>query len=187
LRLIVGLGNPGKRYALARHNLGFWVVEQLAREHGFGPVKIWRNALIAEGQLGTKQVILAQPLTYMNRSGLAVTQLANFFKISFPHILVICDDLDLPTGAIRIRPQGGSGGHKGLASIISELGTEQFPRLRLGIGRPPIAEEVTNYVLKPFTREEKQEIEQAVANAVKAVVVFVEEGLDAAMNRYNKR
>lgn len=188
-RLIVGLGNPGKRYSLTRHNLGFRVVEQMAREKGIGPAAVWKNSMCAHGYLNGQKIIIAQPLTYMNRSGIAVAELVRYFKLSVDNILVVYDDLDLNPGAIRLRSQGGSGGHNGAASIISELGTDQFNRLRLGIGRPCSSvdgvADSARYVLMPFAPEEEKVISKAVACAVEAAVTFVEEGIDAAMCKFN--
>jgi len=183
--LIVGLGNPGRTYARNRHNVGFMVVETLARQLGLATPRLQMKALVQTGELGGHKVILARPQTFMNLSGEAVGSLVRYYKIPLTHLLVIHDDLDLPFGVIRLRPGGGAGGHKGLISIIERLGTQSFPRLRFGIGRPPGRMEAADYVLQDFSALEQPALELLMDRAVQAVQVFVTEGLDAAMNRFN--
>jgi PTH1 family peptidyl-tRNA hydrolase len=184
LKLIVGLGNPGRSYAAHRHNVGFRCLDHLARVHGLSFVRDRAKAYVASGRIAALRVLLAKPRTYMNLSGQAVSRLARFYKIASQDILVIYDDLDLPLGVIRLRPEGGSGGHKGVKSIIESLGTQAFPRLRIGIGRPP-DEDAVEYVLSNFTPDEEIAIENACERAVAAVECFLTEGLAAAMNEYN--
>jgi len=184
LKLIVGLGNPGRPYAANRHNVGFRCLDYLARVHGLSFVRDQAKADLASGRIATLRVLLAKPRTYMNLSGQAVRRLARFYKIAPQDILVIYDDLDLPLGVIRLRPEGGSGGHKGMKSIIESLGTEAFPRLRIGIGRPP-DEDVVDYVLSDFTPDEEIAVENAYERVVAAVECFLTEGIAAAMNGYN--
>ena len=182
IRLVVGLGNPGPEYAATRHNIGFMVVDQLAAQSG----SIWENsskwdALIAK----FGNVVLAKPMTYMNRSGYAVLRLAQFYKIQPPEILVIVDDTALPLGRLRLRASGGSGGHNGLESIIVEFGTEEIPRLRVGIGEAPPAGSV-DYVLSRFFEEEKPLVRSAIDRAAEAVKCAIDNNLISAMNIFNK-
>ena len=184
-KLVVGLGNPGRKYASNRHNVGFQCLDRLAQAWGFSFRKRKHKALLAEGEMAGLRVILAKPQTFMNLSGQAVGRLARFYRVSPENILVIYDDLDLPLGKIRLRPEGGSGGHKGMKSIIERLGTHGFPRLRVGIGRPAHSDPV-DYVLSDFTPEQRITVEDAYESVVSAVELWVAEGIEAAMNRYNK-
>ncbi len=186
--LIVGLGNPGEEYAAHRHNVGFRVVEALARAHGlhFLRHKVAR-ARLARGQIGGRAVILAKPQTFMNLSGQAVGRLSRAYDLSPERILVVYDDLDLPLGRLRLRPAGSSGGHKGVQSVIEALGTQAFPRLRVGIGRPPTGVDPVEYVLQPFGREQGPILAEAVGLAVAAIECWLAEGIVAAMERFNRR
>lgn len=187
MALIVGLGNPGKEYAAHRHNVGFQVVGAMARGHGlrFSRSKKMK-ARVAEGQIASAPVLLAQPQTFMNLSGRAVARLARAHEIPPERLLVIYDDLDLPLGRLRLRPEGGSGGHKGLRSIINVLGTQAFPRLRVGIGRPPGRMDPAEYVLLPFGEEERALAAETVARAAAAVECWLAEGIAVAMDRFNR-
>ncbi|MFP4343430.1 MAG: aminoacyl-tRNA hydrolase [Anaerolineales bacterium] len=153
--LLVGLGNPGPRYAGNRHNIGFRAVETLAEEYNLDFSRTEHRALTAHGTIGGRRVILAKPQTWMNDSGQAVAPLANFYKIPFEDLLVVYDDLDIPLGTVRFRQEGSSGGHRGVESVIQRLGTREFPRLRLGIGRPPGQMDAAAYVLQDFSAEEE--------------------------------
>lgn len=187
--LIVGLGNPGIKYALTRHNAGFWVIDELAARSRARFREVRSQAYIARATLAGQETILAKPLTFMNRSGAAVAALLKSYALGYEQLLVIYDDLDLPVGRIRLRGRGGSGGHKGMASIIALLQNEAFTRLRLGIGRPPCfngeAAPQIDYVLSTFTPAEEKKMLAAVLGAADAVEVFLTQGLAAAMNRYN--
>jgi PTH1 family peptidyl-tRNA hydrolase len=190
--LIVGLGNPGTAYSHNRHNVGYWSVNRLARLHGI-PLKVRRLATIGEGTIAGVPVLLAKPRTFVNRSGHAVAALLRNFRMKPAKMLVICDDLDLPAGRLRLRPGGGHGGQKGLRSIIGTIGSSDFARLRIGIGRPVVdgepswePEVVADYVLGDPTLEEAGALQAAVAGAAEAVETIIREGLDAAMNRYNR-
>ncbi len=183
--LVAGLGNPGREYRENRHNIGFMLIDRLCRELLITPGKVQSKALIASGQYGGKKVILAKPQTYMNLSGQAIGGLMRFYKIPIERLLVAHDDLDLPLGTIRLRPGGGSAGQKGVASTIQQLGTQHFSRLRLGIGRPPGQMDPAAYVLQDFTRQEKAEVEAVLDRAAKAVLTFIELGVEAAMNQFN--
>lgn len=185
MKLIVGLGNPGKQYAETRHNVGFMVIERLARELKVPVAKKMFNALVGQGMLNNEKIILAMPQTYMNLSGQAVSSLLHWYKLAPADLVVVYDDLDLPAGTLRLRPAGGSGGHRGMQSIIAALGTENFVRLRVGIGRPPAEEmETADYVL---SRLDLREMEDVLQSAAAAVLCLLREGLEKAMNLYNRR
>ncbi len=183
--LIVGLGNPGMKYRETRHNFGFMVLDALAEELNIPLKKLKYKAMLGEGRLNDARLILARPLTYMNNSGDSVWQLAKFFKVPHEHIMVAHDDLDLPLGVLRLRPGGSASGQRGVASIIQKLGTQDFPRVRLGISRPPGQMDPVDYVLEKFLPNEKTLRDIVIKEAVAAIQVFVREGLNAAMNRYN--
>jgi PTH1 family peptidyl-tRNA hydrolase len=183
--LLVGLGNPGREHKNDRHNIGFMVVDRLAREAGASLDRVRFNALVTTGRLADRQVILAKPQTYMNASGQAVSQLVRFFKMPPASMLVAYDDLDLPLGTIRLRPRGGGGGHRGVASILEALGTQGFPRLRLGIGRPPGRMDPADYVLQPFSAEEEPLRDLMLAQALDAVTTFLRHDIELAMSRHN--
>ncbi len=185
--LVVGLGNPGAEYARDRHNIGFQVVQALARAHGLTFTRHkGSKAQVAEGRVGFCSVLLAKPQTFMNLSGQAVGRLSRAHEIPPDQILVVYDDLDLPLGRLRLRPEGGSGGHKGMHSILEVLGTPLFPRLRVGIDRPPGRMDPAEYVLQPFSDEEKPILAEAVERAVAAIECWLAEGIVAAMDRFNR-
>jgi PTH1 family peptidyl-tRNA hydrolase len=181
--LIVGLGNPGSQYARTRHNVGFNCVDRLAESYGWTFSRQQSKALLASGLRGELKITLAKPMTYMNLSGQSVASLAHFYKIEPQDILVICDDLDLPLGRIRLRPSGGSAGQKGMVSIMQSLGTDAFPRLRIGIGRP--YDEAVGHVLGRFSEDDAITISRIYDWAVDAVSVFLADGVEAAMNQFN--
>lgn len=183
--LIVGLGNPGKEYAKTRHNAGFMVVNAVSEELGISLSRVKSKAIFGDGQYQGKKLYLAKPQTYMNLSGQSVSGLAKFFKVPPENILVIHDDMDIPLGTLRIRKNGGPGGQKGVKSIIEKLGTQEFPRLRFGIGRPPGRMDPKAYVLEKFLPQEKEEFEFTLIRARDAVITFVNGGIDKAMNKYN--
>lgn len=183
--LIVGLGNPGRRYENNRHNVGFMAVDRLAAAHNVSSSKVQHKALTADARIAGRQVILAKPQTYMNLSGDAVGPLANYYRIPAANVLVIYDELDLPFGTLRLRQKGGAGGHKGMHSIIQHLG-QGFPRLRLGIGRPPGRMDPAAYVLQDFTRDELPILNELLDEAVRAVETYLREGIESAMSRHNR-
>ncbi len=190
MHLIAGLGNPGPEFAGTRHNVGWMCVERLAQQVGAAFDRYQFRAQLARWEADGEKVLLVKPLTFMNRSGEAVGPLVKFYKVSLARLMVVYDDLDLPPGKIRIRPKGSAGGHHGMESIIQKLGSSDFPRLRVGIGRPtgPGAYDpdvVARYVLSPFSADEWALIDAALDRAVKALMVWVREGLEAAMNRFN--
>jgi PTH1 family peptidyl-tRNA hydrolase len=183
--LIVGLGNPGREYRHNRHNVGFMVVDQFCEAQEMRMGKVQFKALVAQGRLGAARLIVAKPQTFMNRSGDAVSALMRFYKVPPENLIIVHDDLDLPFGTLRLRPGGGAGGQKGLGSTIEKLGTQQFPRMRVGIGRPPGQMDPAAYVLQDFARTDQEELVFILRRAVEALQVFVAEGLEKAMNRFN--
>ncbi len=186
---LVGLGNPGSKYRGTRHNIGFDVVDFLASRHGlsFDSVKSPAPYEIATGSVLNRKLVLLKPLTYMNRSGDAVAPLVRFYKIPLQDLLVIHDDIDLPLGKIRFVRSGGHGGHNGIRSIIQSLGSRDFPRLKIGIGRPTGPIPVDKYVLSRFDEAERKIVDQVVELCVEAIECFLREGIEAAMNEYNGR
>lgn len=188
--LVVGLGNPGQEYAGTRHNAGFAVVDRVAGRHGSSFRRKWRmSAVVAEVVVDGGKVTLAKPGTFMNRSGQAVAALVNWLKASPAGLLVVVDDADLPVGQMRLRQSGGSGGHNGLRSIITALGgAEDFPRLRVGIGRTaPVGTDIASHVLGRFAPAERAAAEKALDLAADAVECCMKEGLTTAMNRFNRK
>jgi len=183
--LIVGLGNPGREYRETRHNVGFMLLDRLAVKLDARFSRLQSRALVATALADGHKVILAKPQTFMNLSGQSVQGLVRFYKLPLPSLLVVHDDIDLPLGSIRIRPDGGSAGQKGVASIIERLGIDKFARLRLGIGRPPGQMEAADYVLQEFSDAEMTVVSETLNRAVEAVLTFVAAGLERAMNLYN--
>ncbi|GAB6877702.1 aminoacyl-tRNA hydrolase [Thermaerobacter litoralis] len=184
-RIIVGLGNPGPEYEGTRHNVGFAVVDALARRLRTAGWRRGFRSLWTEGAWRGQPVLLLKPQTYMNLSGEAVEQACRALRAEPAEVLVVYDDLDLPPGHLRLRPGGRAGGHRGVASIIEALGRDDFPRLRVGIGRPPAGVDAAEYVLAPFTAEEQALMAAAVQRAAEAVLAVLSTGLDRAMSRYN--
>jgi PTH1 family peptidyl-tRNA hydrolase len=185
VKVVVGLGNPGARYAATRHNVGFRVVEALAASHRISLRRSGEQAAVGRGMLAGDELWVAQPLDHMNRSGLAVHRLLAEAGADAGSLLVVYDDLDLPLGQLRFKRQGGPGGHNGVRSIIEALGTDRFLRLKVGIGRPPSGCDPVEYVLEPFSPEETAVIGPAVARAGEAIDVALAEGVEAAMNRFH--
>lgn len=184
--LIIGLGNPGREYAETRHNVGFMVIDRLCVRLNARLTRYQFKSLIGETEYEGKRLLLVKPQTYMNLSGQAVASLVRFYKLPLEQLLVIHDDLDLPPGALRLRPAGGSAGQKGVQSIIDQLGTQKFPRLRIGIGRPPGHMDAADYVLQPFQRDEWPLVSDALMRAVEAVLSFITIGLEKTMTRFNR-
>jgi PTH1 family peptidyl-tRNA hydrolase len=187
MRLVIGLGNPGRRYRHTRHNIGWEVVERLAAAHDIAIRTDEGWAETGRGTIRGQRVLLARPETYMNASGAAVADLRRRHRVTPEYLLVVLDDLDLPVGAMRLREQGSHGGHNGLRSIIEELGTTAFPRLRIGIGRPPAGVDPADYVLERPTADERRLLDEAVAEAAEGVERWIVEGLQAAMRYCNAR
>jgi len=192
MKLIVGLGNPGRAYAHNRHNIGFRCLNYFARLHSIRFERRQCQAGVGFGEVGGSKILLAKPRTFVNLSGKAVGCLVNKYGISLNNLLVIYDELDLPLGKIRLRRSGGSGGHNGMKSIISALGSEDFPRIRVGIGRPQVEglsntdeDVIVKYVLSGFTPQEEELIKPAIATVAEAVDCFLAQGIEVAMNRFN--
>lgn len=189
----MGLGNPGRDYAHNRHNVGFWCVNRLARSYAVALNSRTSLATLGQGHIEGRDVILAKPRTYVNNSGEAAAALVRRFRVLPDRLLVICDSLDLPVGAVRVRSRGSHGGHKGLKSITERLGVDGFPRIRVGIGRPLVAGEpsfdpdvIAEYVLSDPPPGERRELDEATETVIAAVAYILEEGVEAAMNRFNR-
>ncbi|HZD59940.1 MAG TPA: aminoacyl-tRNA hydrolase [Anaerolineae bacterium] len=183
----MGLGNPGVEYERTRHNIGFMVVERLAQAVGISLSKRSRLVRWGEGLIVQERIILAEPLTYMNNSGLAAKELLRAQEAAPERLIVVYDDLDLEPGQIRIRQNGGSGGHKGIRSIIGQVSSENFIRVRIGIGRPPGRQDPADYVLSPFSKSEREEIEVSIEEAADAIAYIIVNGVAKAMNEFNRR
>lgn len=183
--LVVGLGNPGREYRMNRHNAGFMLVDALAKESGIRIARAKSQSVAGEGTLYGAPAVLAKPHTYMNESGKAVASLVKVYHVGLGDLLVAHDDLDLPFGTIRMRVGGGSAGHKGVESINQALGTREYVRLRIGIGRPPGNMEAADYVLEDFDRQQKEELPFVMDMGMRAVETWITEGLAQAMNVYN--
>jgi PTH1 family peptidyl-tRNA hydrolase len=183
--LLIGLGNPGREYRDNRHNVGFMLVDRIAIRLNARGMKVQSKAIVTTAMYEVRKLILAKPQTYMNLSGQSVQGLIHFYKLPLTNVLIAHDDLDIPFGTIRIRPGGGPGGQRGMASTIEQLGTKDFPRLRIGIGRPPGRIDPSAYVLQDFTREQMKSLSEILDRAADAALEFVVNGLDKAMNKYN--
>lgn len=185
--LIAGLGNPGKEYAETRHNIGFMVVDEIAKKLGVEFTRLQSKAFVTKAEYQGTKLILVKPQTFMNNSGHAVSSLMRFYKLSREDLLVIYDDADLEYEVLRLRPDGSSGGHQGMNSIIQQLGSDQFARLRVGIDRPPGRMPTPKYVLQRFSTEQQDALPFVTDRASDAALMFVSEGILAAMNHYNQK
>jgi peptidyl-tRNA hydrolase, PTH1 family len=185
-RIIVGLGNPGSRYALTRHNVGFMVADALVRRLGAGDRRARFSAEVCECRHRDEKVVVLKPQTFMNLSGTSVAAALRWYKLPLEQAIVVHDDLDLPFGQLRIRPRGSAGGHNGLGSIVQELGSQEIARLRIGIGRPAFGDSVP-YVLSRFSPEEEADLPAIIDQAVEALICWLDEGITEAMNRFNRR
>jgi PTH1 family peptidyl-tRNA hydrolase len=183
--LLIGLGNPGREYRDSRHNVGFMLIDRVAVRLDARGLKVQSKAIVMTAMHEDRKLILAKPQTYMNLSGQSVQGLIHFYKLPLTNVLIAHDDLDIPFGTIRIRPGGGPGGQRGMASTIEQLGTKDFPRLRMGIGRPPGKMDSAAYVLQNFSRDEMKILSDILDRAADAALEFVVGGLDKAMNKYN--
>ena len=183
--LLIGLGNPGREYRDTRHNFGFMLIDRLAVRLDARGMKVQSKAIVTTAAYQDRKLILAKPQTYMNLSGHSAQGLLNFYKVPVENMLVAHDDLDLPFGTIRIRPKGGPGGQKGMASTIEQLGTDGFPRLRIGIGRPPGRMDPAAYVLQNFSKDEMKLLSEIIDRSADAALEFVINGINMAMNKYN--
>ena len=187
MKIVVGLGNPGRKYERTRHNAGFMAIDELARGARIEPGLEKCHALLGKGAIGTEKVVLAKPLTYMNDSGRSVAALLKEFYASAEDLIVLHDELDLAPGTVRVKTGGGHGGHNGLRSLIEYLGTADFVRVRIGIGRPVPGMDTADYVLSPFLAEEREAASTAVVNAAEAVRVIIAQGVTKAMNQFNQK
>ncbi len=187
MRIVIGLGNPGRDYALTRHNLGFIVADEVARRAAAGGFRKRFKSDIAEGMLGSERVVLVKPQTFMNLSGHAAREVIGWFHAPVEDVLLIVDELDLPFGELRVRASGSAGGHKGIRSVTEQLGTQAVPRLRIGIGRGQGRISAESHVLARFTEEEAAELPSVIEEAAEAVICWVADGITACMNRVNQR
>lgn len=183
--LIAGLGNPGRQYKLNRHNIGFMLVDSLANRMDISFTRVESKALVVKHKFQDRSIILAKPQTFMNLSGQAVGALVKFYKIPLENLLIVYDEVDLPLGVIRLRPSGGSAGHKGMVSIINRLDSQGFPRMRMGIGRPPGRMDAGAYVLRDFSNQELEFIPEFLDRGVDAVITFITQDIATAMNQFN--
>lgn len=185
--LVVGLGNPGREYRTSRHNVGFMVLDRLAEELETSFTRVKMNAMVTAVRWKGERLILIKPQTFMNLSGQAVSSFKRFYKLPLENILVVYDDVDLPFESLRLKPDGGDAGQKGVGSIIQQLGTKEFSRLRLGIGRPHGRTPVSDYVLQDFSRDEKETLPFVIDQAALATLHYIEHGLNSAMTRFNQQ
>ena len=186
LWLIAGLGNPGTRYTYTWHNVGFMFLAKLAEEHNISLTKLQKGSLIGQGRIAGQRVILAAPQTFMNLSGESLRALADYYRVPYEHLLVIYDDADLPLGSLRLLAKGGAGTHNGMRSILLHLGTEQFPRLRIGIGPVPEHLDIHDHVLSKIQEPQRQILAKVAVPACAAIEMLLREGPEAAMNLYNR-
>ena len=184
--IIAGLGNPGKEYENPRHNIGFDVIDRLAEEENIAVMESKHKALIGKGYVAGQKVILAKPQTYMNLSGESIREIADFYKIEPENIIILCDDINLSEGQLRIRLKGSAGGHNGIKSIIAHLGSE-FMRVKMGVGEKPAHYDLADYVLGHFQKADRELVEEAMDRAVEAIAMMVQGDCAGAMNHYNKK
>ena len=185
--IIVGLGNPGREYENTRHNIGFDVIDKLADQENIGVLEKKHKAIIGKGVIAGQKCILAKPQTFMNLSGESVRAAADFYKVEPENILVIYDDVSLEPGQLRIRGKGSAGGHNGIKNIIAHLGTQEFPRIKVGVGEKPGSMDLADYVLSRFSKGEQEMMDQAFREAAEAAAAVIGQGIDAAMNHFNGR
>ena len=185
LIVIAGLGNPGNKYENTRHNVGFGTIERLSSKYGIKVNKLKHKALTGEGTIAGERVLLVKPQTFMNLSGESIRDIAEWYKLPMENIIIIYDDVDLPVGTVRIRPKGSSGTHNGMRSVIYQLQSDEFPRIRIGIGKAPEGWDLADYVLSRFSAEEAGAIRESIERAADAAAAIVSSGVSAAMNQYN--
>ena len=183
--LIIGLGNPENEYKNTRHNMGFNTINILAEKYNIQLNKNKFDAICGDGIIEGKKVVLVKPQTFMNLNGRSVVQFVNFYKTELENVLVIYDDMDVEVGKIKLRKKGGSGSHNGMKSVVAELNSQDFPRIRVGIGKPEFDHDIINYVIGSIPEEEKQLLEQSAKKASETVVEFLKNGIDSAMNKFN--
>ena len=186
--LIVGLGNPTRKYEGTKHNVGFDAIDYLVDEYNIPSSGLGHKAMYGKGMIAGHKVILAKPMTYMNLSGESVRELVNYYKIDpEQELIVVYDDISLEPGQIRIRKKGSAGGHNGIKNIIANLGTDRFQRIKIGVGEKPKEWDLADYVLSPFSREERAKVDEAISHAAKALELMLSDETDAAMNEYNRK
>ncbi|MCQ2080803.1 MAG: aminoacyl-tRNA hydrolase [Lachnospiraceae bacterium] len=186
--IVVGLGNPTKQYENTRHNIGFMTIDEMADRYGISVTSIQHKARIGKGIINGHKVILAEPLTYMNLSGESVRALADYFKVDYSsEVIIISDDIELPPGYIRVRPKGSAGGHNGLKNIIQHLGTEEFIRVRVGVGEKPKKMDLAEYVLGHFPPNEMEDIKSGISQTIDAINLIMDEKISDAMNQFNRK
>ena len=183
--VIVGLGNPGPEYAGTRHNAGFWCIDALAKKHGITLERRNRSAIVGEGEIEDHRVILGKPRTFVNRSGAAINYLTARYAAPIDKLLIVCDDINLPPGKLRMRRKGSAGGHNGIKSVIEAAGSQGFPRLRIGVGRPPEGTGQIEHVIGPMESRDREIVDEAVGRAAAAIECLLTEGIDEAMSRFN--
>lgn len=183
--LIVGLGNPGRNYVDTRHNVGFMTIDRIANKHNIEVIKSKHNALIGEGSINGERVILMKPMTFMNESGRAIIDCVRFLKIPIDNIIVICDDIDIPFGTVRVKKKGSAGTHNGLKSIINHTKDQNFPRIKISVGKKPAHMDLANFVLSRFSNDEKKVLDLQIDDAVEATELIIKSGVDEAMNKLN--
>ena len=184
--IICGLGNPGSKYEMTRHNVGFEVMDELGRKGNFSIRKIKHRALTQSAEIGGQRVLVMKPTTFMNLSGEAIIDAAKFYKVPAERVLVVCDDVSLPTGKLRLRRGGSAGGHNGLKNLILHLGTDQFPRIKVGVGEKPHPDyDMIDWVMGKFHGEDRKAMDEAVKKAADAVESVLKDGMDKAMNKFN--
>jgi PTH1 family peptidyl-tRNA hydrolase len=187
LYVVIGLGNPGREYEATRHNVGFDTIELLARRNNINVNKIKFKSVLGEGQIGKEKVILMKPQTYMNNSGMAVYDILNFYKIPIENIIVIVDDIDIEFGTVRIKAKGSAGTHNGMRSIIYQIQKDNFPRVKVGIGKAREGQDLANFVLSRFSKEERSFVDSAIERAALAVETIIQHDINKAMNEFNTK
>lgn len=185
LTVIVGLGNPGNKYENTRHNIGFSTIDMLSAKHGIKVDRLKHKALTGDGSIKGERILLVKPQTFMNLSGESVREIAEWYKLPVENIIVIYDDVDLPVGTVRIRPKGSSGTHNGMKSVIYQLQSDDFPRIRIGIGKAPGGWDLADYVLSRFSADETNDVRESIERAANAAAAIITDGVAAAMNLYN--
>ena len=187
MKIIAGLGNPGREYESTKHNVGFMTLDLLADKLGISISKVKFKALIGEGRIGTEKIILVKPQTYMNLSGESIREVVGFYKIDIEDLIVIYDDIDIPAGTLRIRSKGSAGTHNGMRSVVYQLQEDGFPRIRVGIGGEKGGRDLVHYVISGFSEDDKDKMREAIQKAADAAECIVTDGISAAMNRYNTK
>lgn len=187
MKIIAGLGNPGSKYEDTRHNIGFMTLDSLAKKLGIKVNKIKFQGLVGEGRLGKERVVLVKPQTYMNNSGQCIGEICRFYKVDPQDLIVIVDDIDIEFASLKIKKKGSAGTHNGLKSVIAHLHSQNFPRIKIGVGEKGVDEDLANFVLSTFRKKDQKHIDQAIDAGAEAVITAVEEGIEQAMNRYNNQ